>query len=191
MLLFSLLTSASNKKLLGATERPGVISPVKDGYGEPHRLDAGIIHICRSRSRNPARCTGKHSMGSPNSGKGKHKKHAPRSIKHNRGEGSRLVVVSVDGLRADFVRRPDDFKLKIPGLRKLIKEGASAEGVESVFPSTTYPAHTTLVTGVPPRVHGIYSHLDSRDPSATARPWHWFARAIKVPTLWDAARDAG
>lgn len=103
----------------------------------------------------------------------------------------RLVVVSVDGLRSDLLRRPDDFKLKIPSLRKLITAGASAEAVESVFPSTTYPAHATLVTGVPPRVHGIYSHLDSRDPSASARPWHWFARALKVPTLWDAARRAG
>ncbi|HEV2233095.1 MAG TPA: ectonucleotide pyrophosphatase/phosphodiesterase, partial [Terriglobia bacterium] len=106
-------------------------------------------------------------------------------------ENPRLVVLSVDGLRADLVWRPDYFKLKIPALRKLIKAGTSAEGMQSVFPSTTYPAHTTLVTGVPPRVHGIYSHLDSRDPSATARPWHWFARAIKVPTLWDAAREAG
>ena len=103
----------------------------------------------------------------------------------------RLVVLSVDGLRADLVRRPDHFKLKIPTLRKLIKAGASSEGMQSVFPSTTYPAHTTLVTGAPPRVHGIYSHLDSRDPSSTARAWHWFARAIKVPTLWDAARAAG
>jgi len=103
----------------------------------------------------------------------------------------RLVVVSIDGLRSELLLRPDDFQLKIPSLRKMITAGASAEAVESVFPSTTYPAHATLVTGVPPRVHGIYSHLDSRDPSAMARPWHWFARALKVPTLWDVARKAG
>ena len=96
-----------------------------------------------------------------------------------------------NGLRADLLLRPGEFKLKIPALRKLVRAGASAEGVESTFPSTTYPAHTTIVTGVPPRVHGVYSHLDSRDPSAAARPWHWFAKAIKVPTLWDAARAAG
>jgi len=150
-----------------------------------------VLYIFAGAVQEPGAATGTHSMGTPSYGKGKHKRHVPRSIKHDRGEGARMVVLSVDGLRADLVRRPDDFKLKIPALRKLIKEGASAEGVESIFPSTTYPAHTTLVTGVPPRVHGIYSHLDSRDPSAKARPWHWFARAIKVPTLWDAARDAG
>lgn len=103
----------------------------------------------------------------------------------------RLVVVSIDGLRSDLLLRPDEFQLKIPSLRKMITAGASAVAVESVFPSTTYPAHATLVTGAPPRVHGIYSHLDSRDPSAPARPWHWFARALKVPALWDLARKAG
>lgn len=101
------------------------------------------------------------------------------------------MVVSIDGLQSNLLLRPDDFKLKIPSLRKLVASGASAKAMESVFPSTTYPAHATLVTGVAPRVHGIYSHLDSRDPSAPARPWHWFARALKVPTLWDAARSAG
>src|SRR5579863_6307225 len=103
----------------------------------------------------------------------------------------RLVVLSVDGMRPDFYRRPEEFGLKIPNLGRLVSAGASADAVESIYPSTTYPAHATLVTGVPPRVHGIYSHLDSRDPSAAARPWHWFARALKVPTLWDAARSAG
>jgi len=102
-----------------------------------------------------------------------------------------LVVMSIDGLRPDLVRRPRHFNLKIPTLRRLLKSGASASAVESVYPSTTYPAHATLATGVYPRVHGIYSHLDSRDPSAAARPWHWFARAIRVPALWDAARAAG
>src|SRR5690242_1376422 len=115
-----------------------------------------------------------------------------RLIEKNQGpRAHRLVVVSIDGLQSNLLLRPDDFKLKIPSLRKLVASGASAKAMESVFPSTTYPAHATLVTGVAPRVHGIYSHLDSRDPSAPARPWHWFARALKVPTLWDAARSAG
>lgn len=105
--------------------------------------------------------------------------------------GSRLVVVSVDGMRPDFYRRPDTLGAKVPALRELSREGASADAVISTCPSTTYPAHATLVTGVAPRVHGIYSHLASRDPTASARPWHWFARALRVPALWDAANAAG
>jgi len=103
----------------------------------------------------------------------------------------RLVVLSADGMRPDFYRQPGKFGLKVPNLRELVENGASAEAVESVYPSTTYPAHVTLVTGVRPRRHGIYSHLASLDPTEKARPWTWFARAINVPTLWDAVGAAG
>jgi predicted AlkP superfamily pyrophosphatase or phosphodiesterase len=104
---------------------------------------------------------------------------------------SRLVVVSVDGMLPEFYRRAGDRAVKIANTLSLVAGGSSADGVESVYPSTTYPAHATLVTGVPPRTHGIYSHLASLDSTATARPWHWFARAIRVPALWSAARATG
>ncbi len=105
--------------------------------------------------------------------------------------GLRLVVLSADGMRPDFYRYPQKYRLKVPNLRELVESGASAEAVESVYPSTTYPAHVTLMTGVHPRKHGIYSHLASLDPTAKARPWTWFARAISVPTLWDAVAASG
>ncbi len=91
-----------------------------------------------------------------------------------------------------FYRRPDDPGTPgLPNVRRLVREGASADAVESIYPTTTYPAHASLITGVPPRVHGIYSHLTSLDPTERARPWHWFAKAIRVPTLWDVARACG
>ena len=104
---------------------------------------------------------------------------------------SRLVVLSVDGMRPDFYRRPQEFGLKIPNLLELVSAGASADLVESVYPTTTYPAHASLVTGVPPRAHGIYSHLASLDPTERARPWCWFSRALRVPALWDVVRATG
>ena len=103
----------------------------------------------------------------------------------------RMVVLSADGMRPDFYRQPKKFGLKLPNLRGLVESGASAEAVESVYPSTTYPAHVSLITGVHPRRHGIYSHLASLDPTEKARPWTWFARAINVPTLWDVVSASG
>jgi predicted AlkP superfamily pyrophosphatase or phosphodiesterase len=94
-------------------------------------------------------------------------------------------------MRPDFYRRPKEFGLKIPNLLELVERGASADAVESIYPTTTYPAHATLVTGVPPSTHGIYSHLASLDPTEKARPWCWFAGALRVPTLWDVARATG
>ena len=90
----------------------------------------------------------------------------------------RLVLLSVDGLRPDIYRAPES-RHRFPNLTALEKAGASAEAVETIYPSTTYPAHATIVTGLPPRVHGIYSHLASLDPTEKARPWCWFAPVLQ------------
>jgi predicted AlkP superfamily pyrophosphatase or phosphodiesterase len=94
-------------------------------------------------------------------------------------------------MHPDFYRRPKELGSRLPNIAALAGAGASADAMESVYPSTTYPAHATLVTGVLPCVHGIYSHLASLDPTKAARPWHWFAQAIRVPTLWSAASARG
>ncbi len=106
---------------------------------------------------------------------------------HKTSRPARLVLLSVDGLRPDLYRAPES-RHRFPNLQALEKAGASAEAVESIYPTTTYPAHATIVTGLPPRAHGIYSHLASLDPTEKARPWCWFARALRAPALWDLAR---
>jgi predicted AlkP superfamily pyrophosphatase or phosphodiesterase len=69
-----------------------------------------------------------------------------------------LVVVSVDGMRPDYVTEADARGAKVPNLRRFLKEGAFADGVQGVVPTVTYPSHTTLVTGVWPAKHGIYAN---------------------------------
>ena len=59
-----------------------------------------------------------------------------------------LLMISVDGLRPDYVTAADARGAKVPNLRRFLKEGAFAEGVVGVVPTVTYPSHTTLVTGV-------------------------------------------
>lgn len=109
---------------------------------------------------------------------------------HKTSRPARLVLLSVDGLRPGLYRGPES-RRRFPNLNALEKAGASAEAVESIYPTTTYPAHATMVTGLPPRAHGIYGHLASLDPTEKARPWCWFARALRAPTLWDVARVCG
>ena len=99
----------------------------------------------------------------------------------------RLVLLSVDGLRPGVYRAPERHH-RFPNLAALERGGARAEAVESIYPSTTYPAHATIVTGLPPRAHGIFSHLASLDPTEKARPWCWYARTLRAPALWDVAR---
>src|SRR5437879_8260729 len=56
-----------------------------------------------------------------------------------------LVVISVDGLRPDYVTAADAHGAKIPHLRKFLREGSYALGVTGVIPTVTYPSHTTLM----------------------------------------------
>jgi predicted AlkP superfamily pyrophosphatase or phosphodiesterase len=99
-------------------------------------------------------------------------------------------VLSVDGLRPGIYRAPE-CRDRLPNLCALEAEGASAEAVESIYPSTTYPAHATIVTGLPPLGHGIYSHLASLDPTEKARPWSWFAPTLRAPAIWNVAHASG
>jgi predicted AlkP superfamily pyrophosphatase or phosphodiesterase len=102
-----------------------------------------------------------------------------------------VVIISIDGLRPDYVLEADSHHLKIPNLRRLLAEGAHATGVVGVLPTVTYPSHTTLVTGVSPGRHGIVANT-TFDPLGRNRDgWYWYAEDIKVPTLWDAASQAG
>jgi predicted AlkP superfamily pyrophosphatase or phosphodiesterase len=108
------------------------------------------------------------------------------------GQARRAIVISLDGLDARYLNQRDQYGLKIPTLRRLMSEGTTARGVVSVYPSLTYPAHTTIVTGVPPARHGIFAN-DLFEPPDGPRTGgaHWFARDIKADTLWDAAARKG
>jgi predicted AlkP superfamily pyrophosphatase or phosphodiesterase len=102
-----------------------------------------------------------------------------------------LVVVSIDGLRPDYVTAADAHGAKVPNLRRLMREGVYAQGVVGVIPTVTYPSHTTLVTGVWPSKHGIFANTTFDPLQKNYQGWYWYAEDIRVPTLWDAARAAG
>ncbi len=102
-----------------------------------------------------------------------------------------VVLISVDGMRPDYVTKADQHGLKAPNLRRIMHEGAYAEGVIGVVPTVTYPSHTTLITGVSPAIHGIYSNTTFDPEQKNLQGWYWYSEDIKVPTLWDLARAAG
>src|SRR5512146_3462681 len=69
-----------------------------------------------------------------------------------------LLMISIDGLRPDHVLAADARGGRIPNLRRFLTEGAHADGVVGVIPTTTYPSHATLVTGVWPAQHGLLAN---------------------------------
>ena len=96
-----------------------------------------------------------------------------------------LVVISVDGFDNRYLAQADEMGLRIPNMRRLMGEGEIAKGVIGVFPTITWPSHTTLITGVDPVAHGILSNW--RPPGDRYLNY----AQIKVPTLIGAAHAAG
>jgi predicted AlkP superfamily pyrophosphatase or phosphodiesterase len=97
-----------------------------------------------------------------------------------------VVIVSIDGLRPDFYLGDFD----APTMKAMVAGGAHARAVESVYPSSTYPAHATIVTGVLPAKHGIHANTLWTE-QGSSRDWYWYAKALKAKTLWQAAQEKG
>jgi len=102
-----------------------------------------------------------------------------------------VIVISVDGLIPASYVEPDKHGLKVPTLRQLAQTGLMSDGAESVFPTLTYPAHTSIATGTNPGTHGIVGNEILDPENRNQRGWRWYAEDIRVPTLWDAARERG
>ena len=102
-----------------------------------------------------------------------------------------LLMISIDGLRPDYVTAADARGAKVPNLRRFLREGAFAQGVVGVIPTVTYPSHTTLITGVSPATHGIFANIPFDPLRENQGGWYWYSEDIRVATLWDAAARAG
>ena len=100
-------------------------------------------------------------------------------------------MISIDGMRPDAVLKADEQGLKIPNLRRILKAGSHAAAVRGVLPTVTYPSHTTLVTGVSPARHHIYSNLTFDPLDKNLQGWYWYSEDIAVPTLWEAISKSG
>lgn len=61
-----------------------------------------------------------------------------------------LLLISIDGLRVDYLGRGDT-----PNLDRLAAQGVRADGMIPSYPALTFPNHYTLVTGLRPDRHGV------------------------------------
>jgi len=97
-----------------------------------------------------------------------------------------LFVISFDGLSTlDF-----EYIKSLPNFREFLKEASYSKKVYSVYPTLTYPAHATIVTGKYPKNHGIINNtlfqLNRKRPD-----WYWKRQYLKGETLYDLAIERG
>ncbi|MFI5235548.1 MAG: ectonucleotide pyrophosphatase/phosphodiesterase [Gemmatimonadales bacterium] len=102
----------------------------------------------------------------------------------------KVVLVSLDGFRADYLSRPGAVHL-----RALAAAGVHAAWMQPSYPSLTFPNHYAIVTGLYPEHHGIVGnsiddsvlgHFSLGDSAANADPRWWGGEPI-----WATAEKQG
>ena len=105
---------------------------------------------------------------------------------------SHVILISISGFRSDYLSERYKNELAIPFLRGLREKGANIEGIESVYPSLSGPAHATMLTGMLPADHGITADdAFSQPDGAQVEKRDSLAREIKGETILQAAQRSG
>lgn len=95
-----------------------------------------------------------------------------------------VVIISMDGLSGKDLDHLD----LLPGFQIFLKDATYCKRVKSVYPSLTYPAHASIVTGRTPDhhriIHNTFRHLGNPNPN-----WFWFHKEIRGKTLYDICLD--
>ena len=112
---------------------------------------------------------------------------ASATVKAQTEQAKYVVLVTIDGFRPEFYL---DSTYGMFTVREMMKNGVATRGADPVFPSVTYPDHTTLVTGVTPAKHGIYYNTPF-EPQGQTGKWMWDYNLIKVESIWTAMHKAG
>ncbi len=98
----------------------------------------------------------------------------------------RVIVLSFDAMGAKDL----SYMRTLPNFKAFLEGAAICENVKSVYPSITYPAHTSIVTGRWPKNHGIVNNTRIQ-PKRPTPDWFWQRKYIKGTTLYDEAIKKG
>lgn len=92
---------------------------------------------------------------------------------NNSPYADRVVLISFDGLRPDFIS-------SFPNFTKLLREGAYTLKAKTVLPSVTLPAHVSMLTGVSPKRHKVIENY-----------WLPWQGKVKTTTLFQRIKRSG
>lgn len=96
---------------------------------------------------------------------------------------NKLLIISIDALNA----KDYDFIKALPVFKDFIENGSVVKSVDSIYPTLTYCCHTSIITGTYPERHGIFHNEKIDTDHYMNQDWFWYAKDIKVPTLFDLA----
>ncbi|MDT8715191.1 alkaline phosphatase family protein [Clostridium sp. 19966] len=97
-----------------------------------------------------------------------------------------VIIISFDALSSlDF-----NTIYNLPNFKKYIQTASYCKNVYSIYPSLTYPAHATIVTGKYPKNHGVINNTLIQ-PERKIPDWFWYRKYIKSDTFYDKAIEKG
>ncbi len=91
-----------------------------------------------------------------------------------------MVTDDIDQL----MKKPDSNFVRIFG------NYSGVRAMKTIYPSITYPAHVSIMTGCYPDKHGVFNNM--RMTTENTHPlWHLYRKCVKTETIFDAAKRAG
>lgn len=97
-----------------------------------------------------------------------------------------VVVVSVDAMVFEDV----EVLSKLYAFEGIWARTARVDRVQSVYPTITYPCHSTMMTGVYPDRHGI---VNNEQPAVCVKssPWQHMRKSVSAKSIFDWAKEQG
>lgn len=81
----------------------------------------------------------------------------------------KLIVFSADAMVTEDL----EYLKTLPNFQKYLAKGCVVEKVRTIYPTITYPCHTSMSTGVYPNKHKVFGNLQLF-PGEVKTPWKWF-----------------
>lgn len=98
-----------------------------------------------------------------------------------------VIVISEDALVYDDLST----LAQLPSFGEILRKGAMVKTIRTVYPTITYPCHTSMRTGAYCGKHGVVNNERTDDLTRQKAPWEWFNSAVKIGDIFDAAKAAG
>ena len=98
----------------------------------------------------------------------------------------KIFVLSMDAMVSEDL----EYLRTKPNFSRLFKDCAQVKTMQSIYPSITYPAHISMITGCRPGKHGVFTN-DELTPFFGHIRWHLDSRMVQVEDIFAAAKRAG
>lgn len=100
----------------------------------------------------------------------------------------KLIVLSADALVSEDL----EYLASLPNFKKYLAGGCRVNKVKSVYPTITYPCHTTMITGVYPGKHRVTGNFELHPGQVSDLPWMWDHKYNKwKEDIFTEAKKAG